>query len=515
MNENPGETPNPLNPNPGMNTGPSPVRPSRPVRATTMRAARPMQPAASTRPITQPAPTTMSEGEALQATIESLDPTGRPMEQAPVFVDKPKKKTGLIVGLIIGLFVLIGGGVAAALVLINMNNTDAVSAAMNKIMSGEAPKDVAVDGTIDMRVNDPSSPLERVKIDLDSELTMGSMLNTSTAIVTLSIKDTQDVSFEFDEVYAESGDLYLKLEGATNALEDSGLLQLLTPAQPAENCTTNEVTGEVNCTEPAPVVDEPVDCTGEEGCTALDTLTDPEAITEPEAGISIDEDMAASLTPLLGIIETIDGEWLRISTDEMSMLSNDTLNTSSVSCITNLVSGLDTSGASAAELYKKNPFVTSSTENINITSKGNPVYRIGIDNDAFANFVNSIQNTDMSQEIYSCLGWEDKVSISSTDVDEVTAMFPTIYAEVNSEHNFTRLYLESDSDDANTTMIIDLSFNYPSNINITEPEEYRDFSDLIQEIFSSIYDLPDGDTVIEDGVVEDGTIVEEGVVVSE
>ena len=27
--------------------------------------------------------------------IQSLDPTGRPMEQAPVFVDKPKKKTAV------------------------------------------------------------------------------------------------------------------------------------------------------------------------------------------------------------------------------------------------------------------------------------------------------------------------------------------------------------------------------------------------------------------------------------
>ena len=63
------------------------------------------------------------------------DPMARPMEKAEQpEVAKPKKKTGLIVGLIIGLVVLIGGGVAIALVLLNSEKPDAVSQAFSKVM---------------------------------------------------------------------------------------------------------------------------------------------------------------------------------------------------------------------------------------------------------------------------------------------------------------------------------------------------------------------------------------------
>lgn len=519
MNENPGETPNPLNPNfgtdagavgatpgpaPGVNPGPT----ARPIRVTET----------ATTEFTEPAGT-MTEGETLRATIESLDPTGRPMEQVsePLTPPKKKKKTGLIVGIIIAVFLLVGCGVAAALVLIN-NNTDAVSAAMNKIMSGGVPSNVAVDGTIDIRSNDPDSPLERVKIDLDSELMTNSMINTSTAIVTLSIANMPDVSFEFDEVYAESGDLYLKLDGATGALEDSGLLQLLAAPQPVvepvdclddeEGCVLTEVVdcadGEEDCLA-GPVLGE-VEILDATNCVNGDADSDATNCVKPET--EFDSDLAESLTPLLGIIETIDGEWLRISTDEMSMLSGDMLNDSDVSCITDLVSSIDTNSSSAADLYGKYPFITSSSENLNVASKNDPIYKISVDDEAFANFVNGIDNANLSQSLYSCLGWENKVSITATDVNEITANFPVIYAEVDDNHNFTRLYLESDTDDADATMVIDLSFRYPTTVNVVEPDEYMDFSEVIQAIFSSMYDLGDDVVVEEDITTEDGVTTE-------
>ena len=40
------------------------------------------------------------------------------------------------------------------------------------------------------------------------------------------------------------------------------------------------------------------------------------------------------------------------------------------------------------------------------------------------------------------------------------------------------------------TLEISLGFSYPENVNVPEPEEYRDFSEVVQEIMSSLYSLP-------------------------
>ena len=507
MNENPGETPNPLNPSTGANAGSSGV--AMPTTENTVPVAE------STTQVTENAPSVASETVATNTVVESLDPTGRTMEQAPIFVDKPKKKTGLIVGIIIGLIVLIGGGVAAAFLIMNLNKNDAVSAAMNKIMSGNAPKNVAIDGSINITMNDPSSLLTGVKIDLDSGMVTNSMVNTSTALVTLSMQGIDDISFEFDEVYADNGDLYFKVDGITDALEDSGLLSLMaTPyALSAEtNCIGTEEGESTNCV----AATEVIDCDSEDD----DCLVAAEeySVTESQA-----YGLTQSLAGVLGVVETIDGEWLRISTDELNTLSGGMGTESNVSCITNMVSNMNTSSSSAAKLYAQYPFVKSSSEEVTVLSKKDPIYKLSIDSENFSNFVNSIQNSDMVSDIYSCLGWSNNVSADAADVKAMVANLPEIYAEVDKDDNFTRLYIETtvgedveadcleedypcvenpdgtwDCDTyVNTcttgyvapSMTIDLSFDYPSSLDIVEPTEYVDFSSLIQEIFSSMYEL--------------------------
>ena len=507
MNENPRVTPNPLNPNP------LDANPAEPVQSfTTRRQQRASMPTAPNMAPPQSAP-----APDMAVPVESLDPTGRPMEQMPVFVDKPKKKTGLIVAFAVFAVLLIGGGIAAAIILLNMDRSDAVSVAMDKIMSGEAPANVAVEGSIEMRLNDDTSPVQTVKIDLDSDIERSSMVNTSSAVVTLSIKDMEDVSFKFDEVYAESGDLYLKLDGVTEALESSGLLNM------TGNTTQTKQLVEVDCTgdeaeagclideerieeeelveEPTeePIdepIDEPVlDCDEEEG---EDSCTAPDVISGTTTS---NEDFLESLSMIFGIFETVDGEWLKISTDEMGLLESDgVLPESNVSCITNLVSDINTESASASDLYSKYPFIDSSSENVKLAKKNDPIYALSINNKNFADFINAIDNAKLSNDIYSCLGWDNNVSVDEDDIEAITSGFPEIYAEVDEDHNFTRLYLESDNTSANMTTLIDLSFKYPSGLNINAPNEYTDFADVLQEIFSGLYDLPDSE---EDVIIEE------------
>ena len=122
-----------------------------------------------------------------------------------------------------------------------------------------------------------------------------------------------------------------------------------------------------------------------------------------------------------------------------------------------------------------------------VASKQNPIYQIWLDNKNFASFVNEMQNTEIASSLNSCLGWGNNATITEEDVAEITSKMPKVYAEVNSENNFTRLYMESDINDGVATATIDLGFSYPTNINVSEPVEYKDFSEYIQTVFKSMY----------------------------
>lgn len=541
MNESPGGTPNPLNPSPNgqpmpTNSVPQANMAPRIFRNSRM-SPRPIQEVGSRRSInvtgattggrlgtdSAATGTTPADAEASMNTmIQSLDPTGRPMEQAPVFVDKPqKKKTGLIVAISALAVLLIGGGVAAAVILLTMNSNDAVSKAMDKIMSGSTPSNVAIDGSIEMRPNDESSVVQSVKIDLDSNLVRNSMVNESSAVVTLSIANMDDISLSFNEVYADSGDLYLKIDGVSNALQGSGLLNMLggSPAQALQTtdlseCETNSDGEQLQCET---VAEENV-----EGIQPIEPQAncadDPSGMTNCGPATVTPENNP--LSDVLGVVSTIEGQWLRISTAELgAMMSSGMMPGSDVSCVTGLVSKINTGSSSASEAYNENPFVISSTEGLTINKKNDPLYKLSIDSEKFANFVNSMNNSELASDVYSCLGMQDNVSMTASDVEEIVSEFPEIYAEVNGDYNFTRLYVEGSGEKTNMTTIIDLSFNYPDSVNVNAPNEYQDLTTILQPLLSGMFTMPTDNTVIEDGesvVVEggdtgvvDGEIVEE------
>lgn len=487
MNENDGGTPNPLNSNP-FDSGPSePAGGVEEIQVTESAGvseyADGLRSAPRTRAsrvqISEPASSQTADLEPLAANmveesvlVESLDPEGRPMEKALETTPKPKKKkTGLVVGLVLSLFVAVGCGVAAVLLLLN-SPKDPVVEAMKKIMSGEAPSNVIIDGDIKFAVNDPNSIISNVNISLDAKAKTSSMINTSSAEVELVFSDNDKLTFQFDEVYAANGDLYFKIDGVSDLTEKMVLLQTQSRQT---NCISDE-SGETNC------VKEP-DCDCPEG-GVCDCLAPIEIIAE-EGGL---DEMTTMLT---GVVSVIEGEWLKVSIDELTSMSGEAQLGSDTSCIISLIDSINTNSNSAAELYNKNPFISSTTENITVMNKFNQVRQITIDDKAFANFVNSIQNAKITEKLYSCLGWDDNVAITEEDVAEVVRKLPAVYVEIDQDNNFSRFYMVTQTEDGTGTITIDLSFSYPANINVPEPVKYMTFEDAIQEIMMSIYDIDD------------------------
>lgn len=406
---------------------------------------------ASTQSVTLP-----DGAEAATVQIESLSPTGRPMEQAmAVASPKKKKKTGLIVSIIIALVVLIGGGIAAAVVLINMNKPDAVAVAIDKMITEGLPDNVAIDGSIDILINNSNSPIKRINTTLDSNIMTGTAINTSSALLTLTLRDDHDYSIEFDEIYAANGDLFFKIDGATAALEDSGLFNQLLNLAPSSDIRSES--------------------------DKLKTPTDEGAENTPI------EPLVASAGIILDLIETVDGNWLRISVEQLGLVGYGGGDDSIASCMVNVMGDIAQSSNSIAQAYKKYPFIKSEKDSVLIASKANPVYQVAFNNDNLIQFMGAIQGSQLSKDLTDCI---NQNNTNTTNIAQSVASLPKIYVEIDGNNNFTRLYLESDLDNNEATVVVDLGLSYPKNVNVTEPVEYTDFSEMIQEFMVNMFNMP-------------------------
>ena len=406
---------------------------------------------------------------ANQATTASPVVQGQPSDvvganpTAPATVEPvKKKKTGLIIGIVIAVIALIGVATAAALILPKLGREDAVSLAMQKILTGNAPTNVAIDGEFNYLISQEGSPIKRININLDTDIMVGSMINTSSAVLTFTTFENKDYSVKFNEIYAADGNIYFKVDGATAALEDSGILDLIF-APTVQDCS-----------------DEITDCSGVAECETddcVETLTDE----------TLDADTKAETSGIIDIVEVVDGVWIRVSSDSLSSTDDSSiLKESPISCVTDFVTTISKNFNVTADLYNKYPFITSTTKDVIIPSKNSQVYLIGVDNEKLAGFLKAMQNPDLVDDLCICLGYDD-----SEELDEVLNDFPKVYAEINGDNNFSRLYLESELDDGAATLTIDLGFEYPSNVNVTEPVDYTDFTEVIQQFFSGFYELSD------------------------
>jgi hypothetical protein len=483
MNENPGETPNPLNPNPGDNpdSNGSTFNDNPSDQVESVDTAQPEQ----VDPLMQ-----ATAGITDQT---NSDPLSRPMEQAPVQepVQPPKKKkTGLIIGVVVALLVAIGCGIAVAIML--MNQGDAVSKAVMKLMDGKAPTNVAIDGTIDITPIDNTSLLTGLKIDLKTDATTNSMINHATANVTASIKEMGDIEVDIEEIYSESGDLYLKADGLVEAIEKISTMAQNTMAT---NCIDDE-SGLTNCG--TPVLS---DCEDSDG----NTVPCEEEALPTGNDVDTDLDMFAGFS---GILELIDGKWLKISVDQLKSMTNTQDSNNALTCLTDLADEAKNSSNTISELYRNNPFIGSTTEDVKISSKNSTVYRVVFDREKFTNYSKAVKDSTIVKKAMSCLG-EDNVEISSDPVEDINKL-PNLYVEIDKDDNFSRLYFETTakqmaSDDCDcpdgavcsacetteqvekdiANVKVDLGFTYPSTINVAEPTDYQDIMTLLQQLMLS------------------------------
>ena len=432
----PMQTAGPRRPRPTM----SEIRPVRPApTAAPMQPVQPMQP----QPVSpQPGQPVQDAGipqemgvvtnmDGTTAAPEVNDPMNRPMEKAATpEPPKPKKKTGLIIGIIVSLFVAVGCGVAAILLFVNADNKNPVAVAASRIITGDAPENAMVDGEITIDVKDLTSPITDMRIDLNGEGVTKSMINSTVATLSANLRNGGSFTIGIDEVYAATGDLYLRVSGINNILEDPYIFG-----------------------------DEP-----------------------------IGDEESVSLMNMLKSLAIIDDEWIRLPVDEVGTLAPDNSEEKNVlSCTARLLDESSSNSNTIAKIYEKNPFITSTDEDIAVESAQNPIYKVKIDEEVFKGFAKDAQDSTPINNLVSCMGYENIITSRDDILGDLLAL-PEFYVEVDENNNFTRLYFGFEVDESGSELTADLRFTYPENVNVPEPIEYKDFSTVMDEITQNMYE---------------------------
>lgn len=430
MNENPEGTPNPLNPNPGpapAGTGPAPAAPAAPVAP----ASQPTPPVATPSVAAEPVATPVAE------------PTAEPEPKGSVVEPKNKPKTGLIVAIILLVCAVIGGIVAAILILKPFSNSgDDVPMAIQKLFEGNGPARVSMDGSIVATSNNSDG---KVKVEFKSGIDTVSTENYANIAVTFVSPDDDEFSLSADEVYTSDGNLYLRVSNVEDLVD-----YLIT----------------ANTTQ--------VDCFGDDFDCGDDYVQPQDSYSMPSY--------------LSDIVEIVDNEWIRISSKDFDSLVDMAGSNadSTVQCFIDVAEDADQYKNDFAEFYKENSFINYSTENIKIQQKKSQPYLISFDDEKLAGFLNSVSSSKLVEDLAACGGSSvTSEEISAEDVSEMLEEFPELYVEIDADHNFTRLYISIEDEDS--TLTADFSFDYPTSVTVDEPDEYTDINDVLTEVMKLLY----------------------------
>lgn len=173
---------------------------------------------------------------------------------------------------------------------------------------------------------------------------------------------------------------------------------------------------------------------------------------------------------------TEDG-WLRIPLSEVdASLPDEIANSNMFGCATDLLNSGLNNGNTIARLYSQYPFIASTDQDISVTSERDPIYKV-IVNDNFEKFATEAQNTGALKSFSSCLGRENGLA-NANDLISAAQKLPEIFVEVNDNYNFTRAYFTFENNEME--LEVDLRFSYPTNVNVPEPLEYKDISEVLQ-----------------------------------
>lgn len=343
-----------------------------------------------------------------------------------------KKKTGLIVLIVILVLAIIGGAVAAILILNPFGNgngggsggdKDAVSKAIVKLLSStEGPKKLGTKGTVEVTAGSASIPFKTIDATIDAGYDVETGKSSGDVTLGVAFSSTDEITVKISEMLVNKK-LYLK--------------------------------------------------------ATTDTEVDTTDIDE-------DDETAQYSLMITSIINMLGGKWISMSlTDATSGLPSGSTN-ETTQCLIEAMK--DTSGTKIdlGGIYQNNKFVTSSTENLKISKKNDPLYKLGVDSEKAASFVNAVVDELGSSDAAKCIDTTSSEEVTAEQISEIVKELPVVYVEVNSDNNFTRFYTNYTTSDESLGIKVDLTLNYNPTVEATAPSD----SIKLEDLFKSMYQNP-------------------------
>lgn len=344
-----------------------------------------------------------------------------------------KKKPLFIVGIILAILIVIGGGVGAFAFFSWKNSPDTI--ALDIFSSLMKEKNVTTTGKIKLTNNGLSSSYDSVEISLKNIINSDANASLSADV---TIKADEDRRIGLSGIYLSNGDLYFKLEDKSDAYSPAFELKDI-----------------------------------------LDSM-------------SVDSAASASLISTEEIFDMsdLDGTWWKISIPEIAEVLSEYFGSaigsmvdSIYSCTTDAMKEIYQNSNDQVELYKKNNFLS-------LKEKSKNVYDASIDRNKFVSFINGMSETSGMKKLNSCLGslsaLSGSISANITDEENIAEKIPSTFViSTNDQRQLTKIAFQSDNDDSR--MDIDLSFEYNGYTNVSAPSESTSVADYILEALSGIF----------------------------
>jgi hypothetical protein len=396
----------------------------------------PLNPAPADEAKTDTAPVEPAPAEARAEAPAPAAEAPAPVSEEPagtVVEPVKKKKTGLIVLIVILVLAIIGGVVAAILILNPFGNgngggsgggdKDAVSKAIVKLLSStEGPKKLGTKGTVEVTAGSASIPFKTIDATIDAGYDVETGKSSGDVTLGVAFSSTDETTIKLSEMLVDKK-LYLK-------------------------ATTDK---EVDTTD----IDE-------------------------------DDETAQYSLMIASFINMLGGKWISMSlTDATSGLPSGSTN-ETAQCLIEAMKDTSDTKIDLGGIYENNKFVTSSTDSLKISKKNDPLYKLGVDSEKAASFVNAVANELGSSDAAKCIDTTSSEEVTAEQISEIVKELPDVYVEVNSDYNFTRFYTNYTASDESLGIKVDLTLNYNPTIEATAPSD----SIKLEDLFRSMYQNP-------------------------
>lgn len=423
---------------------------------------------------TAPEPTvTVVENPAtpVPETMPATDATtGAPVDTVVIVKPPKKKKTGLIVGIIIAvLLVLSGIGFGIWYFAIYQNPDKVVFDAVNNLITA---KNVSPHGMFTGTI--PASNGYKVELTVTAESASRHLPNESSVWVMLNVRDTSGeyttdgIKLNIGTIQMSDGVAYLKLDHLSETLDNI-----------------------------LPNIFPPTDCG-----PLMDCLPDENPIADA----------------LYEIADLLDGEWWQISLSDI-LDEVDDLEDWQAEAIEELYTcALDAMNADSSQelsiLYSRNRFVdVKELAKSDTDVEGTIAYSVSLNYTALANFINSAKRTSSTNAFYDCYNAAinkaakhaddsydaedfEKMKISADDVKDVSASDLQKYLPADAEiifhvtpwgHTLRQIEVQLDAS-AEHPALLSVAFDYEAKT-VDAPSEYRPITELLDEVAEIVYNL--------------------------